>query len=1456
MKYVPAGIEIIVGPCPAYELREKILFRKKYESMMRALFDLHKEQQLASLTNDGKSGGKATSSTTMKGSTSHSQHPPSPSSTLSNDVISRKLRTLSIAELVTRTHFIVNTLVDYYHEAQHTLTASQDHLSIGQNASHVSAIIALPVHNQRHALWESIWIQLLYQFFQSCVLKKFFLSPHYAYYLQQADEIPEYSNANNLLTEMIENDVYESSILLPIQDNQPASSNNNSNGSDVDLVTLGNTAKSHQNFMKRFEAYLESSLNTIMDYLMFFHKVTAKEHAAVGNRGSGKESDIYGATLPDVVKSCVETLVLGYFQGLQKALSSYIASKAVFLSPTISHELRHAILQFVGYYQSFYPMVIHRTLVMTCGLTYTSKHALTLCEHTPKLMKWYLLALLKDTRTTLVKDINESAMHQLDVRSGTNNNSGLHFPWLENYLSQCMYMIEHFMLHIPIFSEQFLNAHNNNTNNSSSAKAQPPLNSKENLLNILAIKSNTYRAQFITSRSLSQGDEDELLAMKLNPFSQKSYKYEKSRRDKRFPRMRRWLLTLFGDLEQSSSDQSFTDETIVNIAGLNEQLFLGMLSFWSTIVFEQLNKYFYFALSEKLRCIQQMVNSIGVSISSSNGAVVLESQSLNEQFVSSLYMLDQIVYDFWPAVSIQAMEFIPAFLTNSAINSIFLKLHNQYSFLFDAVIQQISTLIFTPLQNDLIHFDTMWCVEGSSSHSLRLTMQIISTAVHDFEGLLNFHRPSSPNGDDKLRQGAEETISAESRQKGYLISVIYSCSEIVVLRYLTLFRDKLVVFSILNSANGANNNNSDVNTNNASTNAIISEEEKKQLANDLEYLQEQFAMLLISVGYEDKAVKNRAEEESKRANDLNDWFLNPRLDYFSNRWICNPAKNSFSKTKSAGMSDPVPTLLSPLDWLRIFYSLVFEDHRSVPFNTSLSTFLQYYRFNDYVDHGMRGGDAQPFVDEFLLHVIVPLRCGLSNSAGASTATESEVSTYLQEILSSYHFQNSSYNYTSMNISGLAKKDVLYRIFGDDVVSVGTATNTNPNKATTFFPKPNAHISTTAAPGKSSHSNLVNMASSAMKSLRSTTNTLMQNVLSSGGNNANAYPYFLLKNNRNSEEYSNYIFSTIGLALGNNSPPPVIGVTSLPSTPLSVTSSVASPNPSTTSSSPFSHLGIKELLLAGIANTSAVSATGNPNFASTVCQPSQSTSPWVWDSSDDEDEDSCITSAGNNPNNASIVSEPGTLKRKESFKLSMKAMFTVNERKNSSNNVLFSPTASTNNGITAGRTMSNSSTSSFANSFANLVRTPSNSQHVVSMLSGGVSLYIHKVAIKGLHSSALLSKANPYIAFTIATQRVKTSTKFNTNETTWFDEPALVLGFPSVDLLYQQTLRVEVFDKEVIRRKHMLGYLELPLSPQIVSQGYGGDDGNAHSWYILHFPSDEAPHDTTIAGEVTFSLAVQ
>lgn len=123
----------------------------------------------------------------------------------------------------------------------------------------------------------------------------------------------------------------------------------------------------------------------------------------------------------------------------------------------------------------------------------------------------------------------------------------------------------------------------------------------------------------------------------------------------------------------------------------------------------------------------------------------------------------------------------------------------------------------------------------------------------------------------------------------------------------------------------------------------------------------------------------------------------------------------------------------------------------------------------------------------------------------------------------------------------------------------------------------------------------------------------------------------------------------------------------------------------------------------------------------------------------------------------------------------------------------------------------------------------------------VVIVIGEVEVRHVHTSSLLGKGNPYVSFSVIIkgkeeeilQRVKTEVKWNCSDANWGKETfeiklPVLLG--EKELMKSLRLLVEVFDKERIRRKNLLGKVILPLH---VDEAVGGVNTRKEAaWYGL------------------------
>lgn len=86
--------------------------------------------------------------------------------------------------------------------------------------------------------------------------------------------------------------------------------------------------------------------------------------------------------------------------------------------------------------------------------------------------------------------------------------------------------------------------------------------------------------------------------------------------------------------------------------------------------------------------------------------------------------------------------------------------------------------------------------------------------------------------------------------------------------------------------------------------------------------------------------------------------------------------------------------------------------------------------------------------------------------------------------------------------------------------------------------------------------------------------------------------------------------------------------------------------------------------------------------------------------------------------------------------------------------------------------------------------------------------IRNIEVRHLVSTSLFSHANPYCSFMIGQERVKTAVHWNTAQVSW-GSTTFTLLVPH-ELVGTEQLHVRVYDKERIRRKVLMGQVDLPL----------------------------------------------
>ena len=120
----------------------------------------------------------------------------------------------------------------------------------------------------------------------------------------------------------------------------------------------------------------------------------------------------------------------------------------------------------------------------------------------------------------------------------------------------------------------------------------------------------------------------------------------------------------------------------------------------------------------------------------------------------------------------------------------------------------------------------------------------------------------------------------------------------------------------------------------------------------------------------------------------------------------------------------------------------------------------------------------------------------------------------------------------------------------------------------------------------------------------------------------------------------------------------------------------------------------------------------------------------------------------------------------------------------------------------------------------------------------LKVMINNVEMRGLLSRTLKTKTNPYIKFFIGDQHCKTSVVYNSSSPTWKETFELFVNKSDIDTSF---LSVNVFDKELIQRKRLLGSVNIKLSSMEMR--------NCSSWYALE------GGDNGSTGEIHLCLTV-
>jgi hypothetical protein len=104
----------------------------------------------------------------------------------------------------------------------------------------------------------------------------------------------------------------------------------------------------------------------------------------------------------------------------------------------------------------------------------------------------------------------------------------------------------------------------------------------------------------------------------------------------------------------------------------------------------------------------------------------------------------------------------------------------------------------------------------------------------------------------------------------------------------------------------------------------------------------------------------------------------------------------------------------------------------------------------------------------------------------------------------------------------------------------------------------------------------------------------------------------------------------------------------------------------------------------------------------------------------------------------------------------------------------------------------------------------------------LEVFVSNVRVRGLKSASFIGRVNPYVAITLGRQRQKTPVVWGASETEW-NGTALPFSTSKSKIDYQ-SLQVKVFDKELVRRKRLLGSVTVTLA--------GTETRSVESWYAL------------------------
>lgn len=104
----------------------------------------------------------------------------------------------------------------------------------------------------------------------------------------------------------------------------------------------------------------------------------------------------------------------------------------------------------------------------------------------------------------------------------------------------------------------------------------------------------------------------------------------------------------------------------------------------------------------------------------------------------------------------------------------------------------------------------------------------------------------------------------------------------------------------------------------------------------------------------------------------------------------------------------------------------------------------------------------------------------------------------------------------------------------------------------------------------------------------------------------------------------------------------------------------------------------------------------------------------------------------------------------------------------------------------------------------------------------LEVFVSDIKVRGLKSASFLGRVNPYVAITLGRQRQKTTVVWGASETGW--NGAALPFSTNKNKIDFQSLHVKVFDKELVRRKRLIGNVTVTLA--------GTETRSVESWYAL------------------------